>query len=774
MEWIKLFKLYNLRMLRSRRMLYAFLVLSVVVAVSIALSIPQIMDRTEHALNGQAAELNGADLRVEAEYQSRIFQDELEKLRAQGITVRTASVYSSPFQNGSNQTYADILAGDYDLPEDGILLYAALAEELKVKEGDMVAAAGRTYRVAGVEKAAYGVDGQSEMLGYGKIKAFDGLGRVPFTTLFLIDGGDSAQLKEQLKLVEPNYRYSTVEDRKGVIDSKLNTNAAALTILHTLSYFMTLLSVLSGILMIIMHRQRDTAVIRLLGIPVKALQTALRAELCMLIVPAVLAGALLSFPMAKYLLLFHGVPDSSASPETLRIAGSGALMFAAIYVGFIFIATTAIKAVHPMAVVRGDAVAWKKTRRSITWLSLGFGLITLIGYAVYLGRSSALFSSLLILLFTGLFFAVALLGVRLISLWPYRSRLLLYSFRNLRANRHSFAVTVFSLGLTILFLLIGFTLDKTIRDSFNEGIESKLSYNYLVSAGNPAGLEQALRTTPDVAGYTKLYQRSGFLTQAEGARRPIQLSSLKAEEYQVRYRVLEGEDVFEGAPDEVLVSSEFRDRLEAGIGDKLRMEIAGKSVELRIKGIYEAGGLNQWDVLKQSGATEEYDRMMFLVKAGSGLFKEGLDQVISIHVGIQGEYLAKMISDFLAIFKWLCAVCIFSSILFNLNLVYMGKLQDYREGLIIRALGLGDGFLFRHAGLKAAVSLVFSLLLSLGLYAGVLKLALSLMMHIDISLAPGTVLLPVGSAILLTAVIFLLPGRLREHTEEYRELGGMV
>jgi putative ABC transport system permease protein len=774
LEWIKLFKLYNLRMLRSRRLLYAFLVLSVVIAVSIALAIPQIMARTELALNGQAAELNGAGLRVEAEYESRLFQDELEKLRVQGITVRTTSVYSSPFQNGTKQTYADILAGDYDLPEDGILLYAALAEELKVKEGDTVAAAGRTYRVAGIEKAAYGVDGQSEMLGYGKVKVLEGLGRVPFSTLFLIDGGDSAQLKEQLKRVEPQFRYSTVEDQKATINFKLNNNAAALTILHTLSYFMTLLSVLSSILMIIMHRQRDTAIIRLLGVPVKALQTALRAELCMLIVPAVCAGALLSLPAANYLLLFHGVPDSSDSSGALRIAGSGALMFAVIYVVFIFIATRAIKAVHPMAIVRGDAVSWKQTRRSITWLSLGFGLVTLFVYAVYVGRASALFSSLLILLFTGLFFAVALLGVRLISVWPYRSRLLLYSSRNLRANRHSFAVTVFSLGLTILFLLIGFTLDQTIRDSFNQGTESKLSYNYLVSTGDPAGLEQALRTTADVTGYTKLYQRSGFLTNQEGMRRPVQLSSLKPEEYQLRYQLLEGEDVFEGRPDEVLVSSEFRNRLGVGIGEVLKAEIGGKPVELRIKGIYEAGGLNQWDVLQPSGAGGQYERVMYLVKAGSGQFKEGLGQMISIHVGIQGEFLAKMISDFLAIFKWLCGVCIFSSILFNLNLVYMGMLQDYREGLIIGALGLGDGFLSRYAWLKAAVSLVFSLLLSLGLYAGLLKLALSLMMHIDISLAPGTVLLPVGSAILLTAVIFLLPSRLWRQRWDFRELGGMV
>ncbi|MNC37027.1 hypothetical protein D3C75_855760 [compost metagenome] len=72
------------------------------------------------------------------------------------------------------------------------------------------------------------------------------------------------------------------------------------------------------------------------------------------------------------------------------------------------------------------------------------------------------------------------------------------------------------------------------------------------------------------------------------------------------------------------------------------------------------------------------------------------------------------------------------------------------------------------------MSLVFSLLLSLGLYAGLLKWALAMVMRIDISLAAGTVILPLGCAVLLTAVIFLLPARLLRQTEEFRELRGMV
>ncbi len=769
LEWIKLFRLYNLRMLKHHRLLYGFVMLSVIVAVSIALSIPQIITRTELALNGQVAQLNGADLKVEAEYESRPFLDAVEKLRAEGIGVKTTAVYSAPFQSGAHQVYGDILAGDYNLPEDGMILYAPLAEELRVKEGGSVTVGGRAYRVVQVEEGAYGVDGQSEMLGYGKVASFNPSGRLPFTSIFLLDGGDSSKLKEQLAKLEPKFKYSTVDDRKADIQTKLNTNAAALNILHTLSYMMTLLSVLSTVLLIIMQRQRDTAVIRLLGTPIKSLKTALRAELGMLLMPSVLLGSILSIPLAKYLLQFNGVRAASSDLE-FRIVGSGAIMFMVIYGVFIYIAAMAMEAIHPLTVVRGDAVSWKKARRKITWFSLGFGLITLIVYALYLGRSSVLFSSVLILLFTGLFFCVALLGVRFFSAWRWRKRLPLYSSRNLRANRHSFAVTVFSLGLTILFLLIGFTLDQTLRDSFNQGNEEKLGYNYLATAADAAGLEQALKVTPNVTGYTKLHMQSGFLTDREQIRRSFQLCRLKPDEYQVPYKILEGEEVFTGSEEEVLISSSLRDQLQLAVGDSLSIDISGAPMELRIKGIYEAGGINQWNILMPAGAQWGSGQVSFLIKADSSRFKEGLENVVILHVGIQGEYLAKMIRDFLTVFKWLCGVCIFSSILFNLNLVYMGLLQDYRETVIIRALGIGKGFLLRSVIVKAVISLVFSLLLSMGLYIGLVKLALSLMMHIPINLAAGTVMLPIGCAILLTALIFLLPVRLMGQKEEFHEL----
>jgi putative ABC transport system permease protein len=747
--------------------------LSVVIAVSIALSIPQVMVRTDRALTSQAGELNGAELKVEAGYESPAFLEAVGKMTGSGIKVRTASVYSSPFVNGAVQAYGDVLAGEYDLGDDEIIMHESLAHELQVVQGGTVRIGGRDYRVKQVEPAAYGVDGQSEMLGYGKVAVFDNMNRLPFATVFLIDTGDAEGLKNQLMSIEPEFKYSTVGDMKEKIQGKLNTNAAALNILHTLSYIMTLLSVLSSIFMIITYRQKDIAVIRMLAVPAKSVQRALRAEMCLLLLPAVLLGGLLSIPLSRHLLLSNGGADHPADYEIFRIAGTGVLLFLLIYGVFIHIASIAMKSIGPLSVIRGDPPSWKRSRPKIIRLSTGFALITLVVYSVYLGRPSALISSFIIILLIGLFFTVIILGIKAISRWPYGNRLLLYGFRNLRANRHAFAVTVLSLALTTLFLLIGFTLDQTIRDSFNQGTEQKLGYNYMAAGSEPALLEQALIAAPDVAGYTKLYVSTGYMTDQRDIRRPLQLCELLPEEYQVLYKVLEGQDVFEGSPEGVLVSSDFRNEANLTLGDSLKTELNGELREFTIKGIYDAGGINQRDILKPAGSQPQ-GRISFLVQAASTQFKEGIGNVITLHVGLPGEYLAKMIREFLTVFKWLCLICIFSSILFNLNLVYTGYLQEYREMVIIRALGKGKGFLLRYAALKTVVSLVFSLFLSLGLYIAVVKLALSLMMGIGISLAAGTVMLPAGCAAVLTAIIFMLPTRLLLRTDGFGELRDLV
>lgn len=773
MDWTRIFRLYNLRMLKSHALLYVFVMFSIGVAVSISVSIPQIVVETGRAMTGQVAKLNGADLQIIADYESNSFQEKLTELEQNGVTVRRSHVFSISFKNGSNQVFGDMIVGDYGLEANEIILYSGLAAELNVKENDSLSIGGRTYIIKALEPMALAVDGQSEMVGYGKVSSYDSLNQTPFTSIILIDSDQSEALKDELKTIEPGYKYSTIHDKEKEIENRLNTNAGTLNILNTLSYMMTILSVLSSIFMIIVQRQKDIAMIRLLSIRMKSIKRALRAELYLMLLTPVLIGGAASIPLAKRLLLAHGIAYGPFDSELFRIVGLGTLLFLFIYAVFINVATMSVEAIHPLFVIRNDTVSWGRSKRKITWLSAGFTLMTLLGYTVYLGRGSALITSLIMIFFIALYFGITMICIKVGTRFPYKRKLFMYSSKHVHANRYSYVIIILSLALTVLFMLMGYTLETTVRDSFNKGTEQKLQFNYLAVSSDTAGLEKAIKQTKDVRGYTKLYVTSGTLSYSQGSRRSVQLCELNPNEYQVKYNVLEGEDVFTGSDQDVLISSEFRDKVHLNLGDHLKLEVDGEPREMRIKGIYESGMLNQSYILKPAEG-EAKGRVMFLLQADSAHFKDGMENVMTLHVGIMGMHLAKMISDFLSIFKWLCIICILSSVLFNLNLVYMGCIQEWKETVIIRALGVGKGFLYRYTALKAAITLVLSLLLSLGLYLLLVYLALSVLMHMDVNVVFRTILLPIVCAVWLVTVIYMLPVKLIWQSQGYAELREQV
>lgn len=774
MEWIKVFRLYNLRMLKSHTLLYGFVMMSIAIAVSISVSIPQIIRETDRAMKDQVAELNGADLKVVVTYESQAFQQKIKELEQEGLSVKRIEIFSTIFSQGPRQALGYMLTGDYELEPDEIILYSSIAADLHVMEGDTIAIGGYTYTIKAVEPVAMAVDSQSEMVGYGKASAYNSMNSSSLSSIMLINSSQSQTLKQELEHIEPGYKYSTIQDKQTEIADKLSLNAATLNILNTLSYMMTILSVLSSIFIMVVRRQRDIAVIRLLSIRMKSIKKALRTELYMMLLTPALLGGAASMLLAKRLLEVRGIAYSPIHGEALGAVGAGTLLFLFIYAVFINLATMSLEAIHPLAVMRSDAAAWRKSKRKIAWLASGFTLATLVGYALFLGMGSALTSSLLMLVFIALFFGAAMLLIKLGCRFPYRRKLFIYTSRHIRANRYSFVIVILSMALTILVLLMGYTLETTMRDSFNKGTEQRLPYNYLASGSDSDVLEKALKETPDVEGFTKSHVTSGTLTYPAELRRAVQLQEIYEKDYGRPYTVLEGESLFSGAKGDVLVSASFRDGTHLGVGDFLNLEIQGEAKEYRIKGVYESGMINQNDILKpMEDAASTQGRALFLIKAGSTTFRDGMEKVMTIHVGVMGVYLEKMIHDLLTIFKWLCFICIFSSILFNLNLMYMSTTQEWKETVIIRALGLGKGFLIRFTALRAAISLALSLLLSLGLYLLLVKLALALM-KIGSSIAIQSMIGPVACAIALTIIIFLLPFRLIRRAKGYTELREQV
>ncbi|MCL6602467.1 MAG: hypothetical protein K6T94_06265 [Paenibacillus sp.] len=773
MEWRTVFKLYNARKQKSNYLLYLFVMLSVAIAVSISLSIPQIISETNRYLTGQAEELNGADLKVEGSYASNAFDLKVKQLKSEGLEVSKSTAVSTNFKQGNQQVFGSLIIGDYRLKEDEIILYSNLAEELNLKPNSQVNIGSHTYRVKAIENTPKGVDGQSEMVGYGKVSFYKITTEIPYTYLTLIHSEEIEKVKAALKDAEPGYIYTTIEDQYDDIEEELNTNAATLNILNTMCYIMTIMSVLSSIFMIIVHRQQDIAIMRMLSIRMKSIRRALRMELYLVFIIPVLLGSAASIPLARQLLMSNGIRNTNFETSILGKVMAGFLLFLVIYFIFINIATKALEAITPMFVVRNDAVSWKRSKRKVTGLSILFTLITLLIYAIYVGRGSALMSSLLIVLFIAVFFVITLLCIKLLSSLPFKNKLWIYTTKSIKANRYTFVITVLSLTLTSLFLLVGYTLEKTVRDSYTSGIEQKVNYNYLVVSEDAAKLENALIESPEVEGFTKIYRHSGIILNNKDFLKSVQIGYVNEDDYSIKYKILQGEDLFEGSVNEVLISSAYSEQIHVKLGDTLRMEEAGSQRNYRIKGIYEAGQVNETFILKPSTNSSQ-GSLLFLVKASSSEFKDSINNVSLMHISIMGMSIMKRMQDFLTIFKWLCWICILSSILFNLNIVYMNYLNEYKESVIIRALGIGKGFLYKYLAIKSIFALLLSLLMSLGLYVILITLALTAIFKVNLNLAFSSIMIPFGCGVAIVIIIFLLPFRLIKQSHSFEELREQV
>lgn len=64
MKWFDIFKLYNLKKLKSEKVIFLFISLSIFIITLISLLVPQVTENTKEYMYSSVEKLNGADLMV--------------------------------------------------------------------------------------------------------------------------------------------------------------------------------------------------------------------------------------------------------------------------------------------------------------------------------------------------------------------------------------------------------------------------------------------------------------------------------------------------------------------------------------------------------------------------------------------------------------------------------------------------------------------------------------------------------------------------------------
>ncbi len=763
MKWFDVFKLYNLKKLKSEKVILTFTALSIFVTTLISLLVPQIMKNTKEIMDNSIRQLNGGALRVQVQYPSKKFNDEIASLKKEGYKVTVQELTNGYYKNNNGKkTIGRLISGKFNIGKDEIILYKSIANNIKAKVGDKIEIeypeiGSKSYVVKKIENMPYGVDNDSKILGYGKILSDKNI-EIRNQGLVLINGGDGEKLKERLKNIENGYVYSSLEDKNKSVQSDVDKEIMAYTVITEMAYILSIITIITTTVMILLRRKKDFAILKMLSIKSKSLKKSMVLELSLTIIIPVILASLCSFKLSTVILAFNKTNELISASEKVVIIFKGVVFNCVLFFLFLNIALMMLKNIEPLSIVRQDENKLKKIRKKILISSVILVPILLFAYSLYLGRLAAFAGGCFILLFIGIFLLITLCILKLITLIPFKNNVFLYGFKSIEKNFMSFTMILLSITITIVFLLIGFTLDNTIKYSMNKTMKKSLPYDYILLQKSGRDLEKNLKNNNYVNKYSKFYNISGKVTNSNIKSKAIRIAEVKKEDYKAQYKILEGKDIFQGSKDQIIISDKYKKTNNLKLGDFINVESLAGNFKYKIKGIYDGGEFNSQTILKEySGIGKE--SISYIIKSNSDKWMDGIKDSYVVSVDSLSDSISSMLNKSLDIFKYLCFLCIFSSVLFNMNMVYMNYIENKKDETIIIALGIGKGFCMKYELFKLLLLVATSTIMSFGIYVLVLKTALRLFLNSDIYISFLYLLASMVISTVLSIVTFNLPIR---------------
>lgn len=764
MRWLEIFKIYNLKLLKKEKVLFLFTTLSILITITISLVIPQINLENSKYLDNNIRKINGGDLSIVLRTdQTKEFQDKIEELKTNGLDVRTSKLSTCYYKKQSNKIIGTMISGNYSLEKDEIILQSTLANNLGVKKGDFVQldTMGNEilkYKVKDIEPMAMGVDHDGELLGYGKIQQRDDLNIGDARTMIYISGQDGEKLKEELIKYEDSNMYISIKDKTREMESQMAIQSAVLGTLSTVGYIVSALAIISTTIMLILKRKRDIAILRMVSVDIKNIKRALRLELSLWLAAPILVGGLISYKISTFILSYVGIETGNITMENISLILKGVIFNGIIFFMLINIALMIIKSIKPLSVIREDEKLIKKsTKKVILITSLCLPLFLGV-YAIYSGSIATLGSTLVIILVIIIFLGIVALAVKLLSLIHFRNIVLIYSIKSIKNNFFSFILVLLSLTLTLWFILIGFNLQNSITDNINNSLSKILPYNYVAESKDNENLEKVLKSESDVTAYSKIFCISGKVQNdlKNSMYKAVSIGEVNKNDYNVKFKIVEGDDLFQGE-NGVLIANEMKDRNNLQIGDVLNVETKKGTFNYKIKGVYDCGGIGSVSILKEN--VEIGEGIEYMVNSKSDKFINKLKYSTVMNMSCIGESLSSMLGKFLKIFRILSIICVLSTVLFNINMLYMNYSQGEKDDEVIRALGIGNEFLIKSQGVKIILFIILSSALSLGVYYLSIQLFIAAMFKTNVEVGLMTVGITLINALVLSLIAFNLPIR---------------
>lgn len=758
MNWFNIFNLYNLKKLKKDKWLILFTMISILVTCTVSVMVPMIASNLKNNNEADIKKINGGILSVYSYSQgfSKSFTDELISLRDKEYKVTFKARASSYFQSkAGTKIYASVIYGEEGLKDSETIISAVLAKNLSLKEGDKVKIISqqlgtKEYRIKAIEGNPIAVNNDEEIMGYAKISEKPDKASQAF-----IDGkGDGETLKKSLMEKEDAYQYCSLKDKKEEVKTQINTQIGTLGILTTMGYILSSITIVSTCIVLIIRRKKDIAIMKVLSIRNKDIKKAFRLEMISIIGVPIIVSLLLVFLLKPFLLSANYIRDSIGLKAELLIAFKGALLNGLFFVVFSSIPFILLNSIKGISLLRENEEDGKRVKIKIFGLVMLLIPIFMLLYSIYIGNTIILGSSLGVIVLILIFMALCSILIKIISSLPFKQNYIMYTFKNIKRNFLSFTIVALSLAITLSFILLAISLDKTIKNNLSKTLKEKLPYNYLLLKNKNEDVSNILIKKNGIDGYVRAYCSSGVIKNKDINSKEIGLYGIKQEDYKLSFKIVQGKTLDFKEKDQCLITSNYQKNNGLKIGDILNIETEGKEINLKVRGIYDNSFIDSPVIMipyNGSGEGEVY----FLNSKNTRWIKEIKNSPV---VGLDslGEGFSQIIEKFIKIFKMLSAMIIFSSLIFNINIVYITFSEDQKEQTIIRALGFNKSFLVKCYAINQMTLVLMSAGLAYGMYAVVSKL-ICLMINIKgvNSITEFLISILIGAAICFTT--FLLP-----------------
>ncbi|MGH4121656.1 MAG: FtsX-like permease family protein [Clostridium sp.] len=714
--------------LKVEKLILLFTMISILLTTTLSITVPILSANMNEYNKKSIMEANGGDLFIKSFYESKDFNEEISILKKEGYKVTYKKTITAFFQNSksskSSKFYAKLILGEQSLKKDEVILDSSMAKNLAAKTGDKISiktdGGTKAYTVKEIEAMPKGVTNDETIIGYGKINESVSAGNL----IYISGNTDGEALKQRIASKEDGYLYSSIKDKERRLKSETDVQLASFGILTTMGYILSSIVIITTSIMLIIRGQRDISIMKILSLKNKDIKNALRLELSIIVLLPIILSVLTTILVSNVLLKMNYIPQSISFIEGFGIFSKGIILNILFFEMFSNIPLLIIDDFKGLWLLRENEEKNGIVKKRVFIYIILLIPVMLFIYSVYIGSSVNLVTSLGIICIILIFLIISAVLMKILSSIHYRSQLLMYSFKNMKKNFLTFILLTVSFSITLVFIMITLTLNNNVKNSMNKSLTTALPYNYILLSKENLNLENILTKENGVEGYIKNYNSAGKVLNNNIKQKLIAFKEIKKEDYKLEFKMVEGEKLFKGK-DGCLITSQYQKENKLKVGDILHIAYQNKTVDIKIKGVYDNSFIDSMCMLLPYRGYSNSSQ--FYIKAGGTKWMDKLGDSPLISVDILGSAISAYIGKFLNIFKALSLMVVFASLIFNINLLNITFIEERKEETVIRALGLGKGFISKVYIFKGSILIIVSCILSYGFYVSVSKLFLKLL-----------------------------------------------